>query len=314
MKHLRILWLVCAIAALAACQSKSPSGATSQAGSSASSPVVARVNGRPITRAFYEFYIKGLTGKTSSDLTPVQRTIALDNLIRAEVVAQHALKAGIAKQPQTEALLHLTRLNVLQQAVANKYFAAKPPTDQQLQEEYQAEVAQLPKTEYHAQHILVKSESEAKKVIRQLKSGANFAQLAEKDSIDSSKTNGGDLGWFTLDHMVKPFADAVAQLQPGQYTTTPVQTQYGWHVIKLLGTRPVTPPSFDQVKSRMQQVVEAKEFRTYTDGLLGKAKVVTYLDPQTNTETSGQKGALPLPAPGPGAPAAAPAAPATGSN
>ncbi len=69
--------------------------------------------------------------------------------------------------------------------------------------------------------------------------------------MDSSKTNGGDLGWFTLDHMVKPFADAVSGLKVGSYTTQPVQTQYGWHVIQLLGTRPVSPPPFDQVKQRL---------------------------------------------------------------
>jgi peptidyl-prolyl cis-trans isomerase C len=313
MKHLRILWLACALGALAACQSKSAFfGPGTEASSAPSSPVLATVNGRPITRSFYEFYIKGITGKTSADLTSEQRTIALDNLIRAEVVSQHAVNQGIAQQPRTAALLKLTRINVLQQAVANKYFTSKPPTDEQLQAEYQAEVAQMPNTEYHAEHILVKTEPEAEKVIASLKHGAKFSELARQDSIDSSKSNGGDLGWFTLDHMVKPFADAVAQLKPGEYTETPVHTQYGWHVIKLLGTRAMKPPTFDQVKNRMQQVVEAKEFRSYTDELLGKAKVVTYFDPKTNTKTSsGQSGALPLPAP-PAAPANS--APATSGS
>lgn len=307
MKHPRILWLVCALAALAACQSKSAFGPATEASSAASSPVLATVNGRPITRSFYEFYIKGITGKTSGDLTPEQRTIALDNLIRAEVVAEHAVNQGLATQPDTAALLKLTRINVLQQAVANKYFAGKPPTDEQLQAEYQAEVTQMPNTEYHAEHILVASEAEAENVIASLKHGAKFSALARKDSIDSSKNNGGDLGWFTLNHMVKPFADAVAQLKPGEYTQTPVHTQYGWHVIKLLGTRPMKAPKFDQVKNRIQRVVEGKEFRAYTDELLGKAKVVTYFDPKTNGKTSsGQSGPLPLPA--------APAAPANGSG
>jgi peptidyl-prolyl cis-trans isomerase C len=109
--------------------------------------------------------------------------------------------------------------------------------------------------------------------------------------MDSSKTNGGDLGWFTLDHMVKPFADAVSNLKVGAYTTDPVQTQYGWHVIQLLGTRPVSPPPFDQVKQRLTQVVQAKKFRAYTDDLLKQAKVTTFLDAQTDSQGAGKSGA-----------------------
>jgi peptidyl-prolyl cis-trans isomerase C len=108
--------------------------------------------------------------------------------------------------------------------------------------------------------------------------------------------------------MVKPFADAVANLKDGQYTTDPVQTQYGWHVIQLLGTRPVNPPPFDQVKQRLVQVVQAKKFRDYTDDLLKTAKVETFLDAKSDSETSGKAGA---PA---AAPAPAPAAGATGSG
>ena len=96
--------------------------------------------------------------------------------------------------------------------------------------------------------------------------------------------------------MVKPFSDAVAQLKVGEYTHTPVHTQYGWHVIKLLGTRPLTPPPFDQVKERLVQIVEAKQFRAYTDTLIGKDKVVTYLDTQTDKLTKGQAGPPAVPA------------------
>jgi peptidyl-prolyl cis-trans isomerase C len=141
-------------------------------------------------------------------------------------------------------------------------------------------------------------------VVQRLKKGEKFEDLAKAESMDSSKTNGGDLGWFTLDHMVKPFADAVASLKDGQYTTEPVQTQYGWHVIQLLGTRPVNPPPFDQVKQRLVQVVEAKKFRDYTDDLLKTAKVETFLDTKTDSETNGKTGA----------PAAGTTAPATGSG
>jgi peptidyl-prolyl cis-trans isomerase C len=313
MKYPRILCLTAALVALAACQSKSPSG-TAASQSSAASPTVATVDGTPISRDFYEFYIKGVTGKTSSDLTPQQRTQALDNLIRAQLVADEAVKEGLNEQPDTAQLLKLERLNVLEQALSQKYLGGKQPTDDELQAEYNAEVAKMPKLEYHARHILVASEPFAEKVIANLKKGQKFSKLAEAWSMDSSKTNGGDLGWFTLDHMVKPFADAVAGLKVGEYTTTPVHTQYGWHVIQLLGTRPVSPPPFDQVKQRLVQIVQAKKFQAYTDGLLSQAKIETFLDPQTDTETSGKSGEPTAPAASPAAPAAAPAAAAPASG
>ncbi|HVS76802.1 MAG TPA: peptidylprolyl isomerase, partial [Steroidobacteraceae bacterium] len=286
---------------------KSPSGAaTESSSSSSSSPAVATVDGTPISRDFYEFYIKGVTGKTSSDLSPEQRTQALDNLVRAELIAQQAVKEGLNKQADTAHLMKMERLNILEQALSQKYLAGKQPTDDELKAEYDAEVAKLPKLEYHARHILVATEPFADKVIQRLKAGEKFEDLAKADSMDSSKTNGGDLGWFSLDHMVKPFADAVSNLKVGEYTAQPVQTQYGWHVIQLLGTRPVSPPPFDQVKQRLVQVVEAKKFKAYTDGLLKSANVQTFLDSKTDAESKGQSGT-------PAAPAA-PASPAPSSD
>ncbi|MGH8289524.1 MAG: peptidylprolyl isomerase [Steroidobacteraceae bacterium] len=301
MKHLRILCLTVALVTLAACQPKSPSGAASE--SSSTSPTVATVDGTPISRDFYEFYIKGITRKTSSDLTPQQRTLALDNLIRAQLIADQAVKEGLEKQPDTAHLIKMERLNILEQAMSQKVLGNQQPTDDELKAEYGAEVAKLPKTEYHARHILVATEPFADKIIQRLKAGEKFSDLAKSESMDSSKTNGGDLGWFTLDHMVKPFADAVAGLKVGEYTQQPVQTQYGWHVIQLLGTRPLTPPPFDQVKQRLVQIVEAKKFQAYTDDLMSKAKVETFLDAQNDTETTGKSGvpaaAAPSPTPSP---------------
>ncbi|MGH8180502.1 MAG: peptidylprolyl isomerase [Steroidobacteraceae bacterium] len=305
MKYPRILCLIAALVALAACQPKSPSGTASE--SSSSSPTVASVDGTPINRDFYEFYIKGVTGKTSSELSPEQRSQALDNLIRAQLIAQEAQKESLDTQTDTAQLIKMERLNVLEQALSQKVLAGKQPTDDDLKAEYDAEVAKLPQTEYHARHILVATQPFAEKIVQRLKAGEKFEDLAKAESMDSSKTNGGDLGWFTLDHMVKPFADAVSNLKPGEYTTYPVQTQYGWHVIQLLGTRPVSPPPFDQVKQRLVQVVQAKKFRAYTDDLLKQAKVETFLDAKSDSEGSGKSGppaTAPQPAP---APAPAPA-------
>jgi len=234
MNYPRIL-LLAGLVGLASCQPKTDGGSSNLSTPSDTSPAVATVNGTNITQNFFDQYIKAITnGKSSSELSTEQKNQALDNLIRAQVVGQSAIKDGVDKVPETAALLELTRLNVLQQAVAEKYLKDRKPTEQELRAEYETQVSQLSKQEYHAKHILVATEPFAQKVIDSLAKGAKFEDVAKKESMDSSKDNGGDLGWFTPDKMVKPFSDAVLALKPGEYTKKPIQTQYGWHVIELV--------------------------------------------------------------------------------
>jgi len=269
MNYPRIL-LLAGLVGLASCQ---PKGDSSLSTPTDNSPAVATVNGTNISKNFFDQYIKAITGKASTELTQEQRTQALDNLIRAQVVGQQAVKDGIDKVPETAALLELTRLNVLQQAVAEKYLKDKKPTEQELRAEYETQVSQLSKQEYHAKHILVATEPFAQKVIERLAKGEKFEDVAKKESMDSSKDNGGDLGWFTPDKMVKPFSDAVLTLKPGEYTKKPIQTQYGWHVIELVETRDLQPPTYDNVRQRLERVVQAKKIKAYTDDLERGAKI-----------------------------------------
>jgi peptidyl-prolyl cis-trans isomerase C len=269
MNYSRIVTLAALLAGLAACQ---PKAGPTTTGADTSAPV-ATVNGTAIGRSFFEFYIKGATGKPVNELTQEQRDQALDNLIRAQIVAQEASKEGIDKSADTSSMLELSRLNVLQQAVSERYLKDKKATEQELRAEYETQLAILPKQEYHARHILLATEPFAQKVIDNLDKGAKFEDVAKRESMDSSKDNGGDLGWFTTDRMVKPFADAVVALKPGEFTQKPVQTQYGWHVIQLVETRDLSPPPFDQVRQRLEQVVQAKKFKAYTDELMRNAKI-----------------------------------------
>ena len=310
MKHSRIplLAALSALAVLAACQ---PRTATTPGDTS---PPVATVNGAPISRDLYEFYIKGVTGgKSSADLTPQQRTVALDYLIRARLVGEEASREGIDKSGDTLHLLELTRLNVLQSAVQERYLKDRKPTEQELRAEYETQLATMPHTEYHARHILVATEPFAQKIVERLDKGEKFDALAKSESMDSSKNSGGDLGWFTTDRMLPEFAGAVIALKPGEYTHKPVQTQFGWHVIQLLDTREVTPPPYEQVRQRLEQVVQAKKFHLYTDELMRNAKIERMLDqPAAGQPKAGAPSAMApaaAPATAPGAPAA-PAAPA----
>lgn len=279
--------------ALAACQPKTGTDSGANLG-----PPVATVDGRPIEKEVYEFYVKSVAGKPSSELTAEQRDQALENLIRAQVIAEQADKEGLTKDTNTAALIELSRLNVLNQALSDKYLKDKKPTEQELRAEYETQVAAMSRNEYHAKHILVATSTFAEKLVKDLEKGAKFEDIAKRESMDSSKDSGGDLGWFTPDRMVKPFSDAVVALKPGEYTHTPVQTQYGWHIIKLEETRELAPPPFDQVKQRLDQVIQAKKFKTYVDGLLKTAKVEKKLE------------AVPAAAPAADSGGSAPAAPA----
>jgi len=288
------LLILCTLATLAACQPKgaaapataSTSGgastpsdvsapaASAPAASAESSAPVVIVNGTPISREFFDYYAKGLAGKnTIAELTPEQKQQALDNLIRAQVIAQEASKEGLDKDPGIAALLELARLNVLQQAVSDRYLKDKKPTEQEARAEYETQVGLLPHSEYHVNHILVATEGFARKLIGELEKGANFSDVAKRESMDPSKTNGGDIGWLTPDRIMKPFADAMVALKKGEYTHKPVQTQYGWHIIRVDDIRDVTPPTFDQVHQRLDQVVQAKKFKAYTDGLIKSAQI-----------------------------------------
>src|SRR6185295_15083191 len=286
-------WIVAVagLALLVGCQQKTSAPASS-------GPPVATVDGQLVERDLYEFYVKNVAGKAPSELSAEQRDLALDNLVRAKVIAEQAQKDGTATDKDTAAMVELTRLNVLQNALSEKYLKDKKPTDQELRAEYETQVAGLSKLEYHARHILVATEPFATKLIADLDKGAKFEDLAKRESMDTSKDSGGDLGWFTPDRMVKPFAEAVVALKPGEFTHTPVQTQFGWHVIKLEETRDVAPPPFDSVKQRLEQMVQAKKFKSYVDGLMKTAKVEKKLEPAAGSTPAA---------------AAAPAAPAAGS-
>jgi peptidyl-prolyl cis-trans isomerase C len=272
MKLFRISLFSLAVMSLAACH---PGAGTATTSSAPGADTVATVNGTAISRNLYNYYIKGaLQGKADpASLTQQQKDEALDNLVRAELVVQQADKNGLTKDPQTADLIELSRMNAIQQAFSENFVKENKPTDDELKKEYDLQVAQLPHTEYHVEHILVANADAANSLVAALGKGAKFEDLAKKSSSDSSKDQGGDLGWQTPDRMVKPFSDAMVALKPGEYTHVPVQTQYGWHVIKLVDTRPLTPPAFDAVKDRVAQIVLGKKFKAYVDGLLAKSQI-----------------------------------------
>jgi peptidyl-prolyl cis-trans isomerase C len=233
---------------------------------------VATVNGKALPKSEFELYVANMSRQSGREVTQEQKGQLLDQYISMQLAAEEAEKAGIEKDQKVRDQLALARVQVLVDAGLQKYLEGHPVQESELRPEYDAQVAALPR-EYHARHILVEDEAAAVAITKELKGGADFAKLAAKRSKDSSSKSGGDLGWFTLDTMVKPFADAVKTMQPGQLTEQPVQSQYGWHVIKLEETRATSAPPFDEVKDRVKMIVQRKKLQTHLEELRKAAKV-----------------------------------------
>lgn len=233
---------------------------------------VATVNGKALPKSEFDLYVANMSRQSGREVTEDQKGQLLDQYISMQLAADEAQKADIEKDPKVRDQLALARLQVLVDAGLQKYLEAHPVQESELRPEYDTQVAALPR-EYHARHILVDDEAAAVAITKELKGGADFAKLAAKRSKDSSSKSGGDLGWFTLDTMVKPFADAVKVMQPGQLTEQPVQSQYGWHVIKLEETRATSAPPFDEVKDRVKMIVQRKKLQSHLEELRKTAKV-----------------------------------------
>jgi peptidyl-prolyl cis-trans isomerase C len=252
---------------LAAC-GKGQQAAAPPAAAKAGPPPVATVDGTPISRDAFDDYLKGLLrGKPITDVTAEEKNQVLDQMINMQLIAAQAEKDGLDKDPEVATRIALLRTQILADAAAQKYVKANEPTDAELQAAYDAATD---KTEYHASHILVPTKEKAEQLIKKLKGGAKFEDLAKTESTDNSKANGGDLGWFTTAKMVKPFGDAVKGLKKGDFTAEPVQTQYGWHIIKLQDTRDAP---LDQMKTQLSNPIMQKKFQTYIDGLKKNAKI-----------------------------------------
>jgi peptidyl-prolyl cis-trans isomerase C len=211
-------------------------------------------------------------GGTQEPPTDEQKGQMVDQLITMTLAAQAAEKDGLQKDPKVAARLELLRTQILAEAASEKYVKANPVSEADLKAEYDTQIAAMPK-EYKARHILVEKKETAESVIRDLQAGGDFAKLAAAESKDSSAKAGGDLGWFSPQTMVKPFADAVMALEKGKYTLVPVESEFGFHVIQLDDVRSAEAPAFDEVKPQVEMFVQRKKLQEYLDGLRAAAKI-----------------------------------------
>lgn len=215
--------------------------------------VVAKVGDADITEADIAFAAQDL-GQQLQQFPPDQwRALLLDVVVDMELIAQAAREDGIDQDPDFKKQLEFLEL----QALRNAYISQKIDgaiTDDVLNSAYEEEFKDYEgPEEVNARHILVNEKAEAEDLIKALDGGADFVELAKENSTGPSGPNGGDLGYFGKGQMVKPFEEAVFELEPGAYTKEPVQTQFGWHVIKLEDKRRQEKPAFEAVAGELRQ-------------------------------------------------------------
>ena len=235
---------------------------------------VATVNGAPIQDGLFSFYSLGRLQKESEFLTDDEFDALLDELIEFRLLARAAEQQGLIEEGELAAQLEIQRLQALARAMAASYLDENPATDAELQLAYQQNVDALSGPQYKARHILVDAEEDATAIIEELNQGADFQELAQTRSTGPSGPSGGDLGWFSPDTMVAPFADAVREMELGSYTTEPVATRFGWHVILLEDYAQQEPPGLDAVRDEIQSFVEQRKIAEYLEELRDEANVI----------------------------------------
>lgn len=228
---------------------------------------VATVNGIAIEQSTFDFYLQSRVQKPADQATQEERDAILQELTDIYLLTTQPKAKELAASDRLKAQIELGYRGALAQAVASDFLANNPATEEEIIATYNEQIEMAPAKQYKARHILVETQAAASDLIAKLDGGADFAELAQANSTGPSGPSGGDLGWFAPNQMVKPFADAVSTLEDGAYSTEPVQTEYGWHVILREESRENEPPTLESVRDRIKQRVEQDNFERYLEQL-----------------------------------------------
>jgi peptidyl-prolyl cis-trans isomerase C len=236
--------------------------------------VVATVNGVPVTEADLEQALADLDPQFARLPPERRRAAALSAIIEIRLLAARAVEEKLDQTPEFQRRMDFLRSRTLHTALVEADVARKI-TDDEIRARYDQEVANTPPSnEVKARHILVKTKEEAEDIVRQLDGGADFATLAsEKTDDPSGKSSGGDLGWFGAGQMVPEFETAAFALNVGEHSKEPVQSQFGWHVIKVEDKRVQQPPAFDQVKDQVRSLLFREKYFALAKSLRDAATV-----------------------------------------
>lgn len=213
-------------------------------------------------KPYFDFLLKERLAQGQPD-TPELRNAIREELNTRELLVREAKKKGLDKNPDVKNQIDLTAQTVLVRAYVSDWMKANPIPEAAIRKEYDTIKAQLGDKEYKVRHVLVEKEDEAKEIITALQKGEKFEKLAERSKDPGSKAKGGDLDWNAPGNFAKPFSDAMVKLPAGKFTTQPVQTQFGWHVIEVVEIRDAKIPGFDEVKPQLQQRMQGQHLDQY---------------------------------------------------
>lgn len=217
--------------------------------------VVATINGEPVTEADLTIAMSDLNEQFAQLPEDQRRAAALSAVIEIRLMAAAAEKAGLADGEEFARRMALLRQRALHSSFIDREVAAKV-TDEAVRARYDRQIAETPPTnEIRARHIIVDSKEEAEAIVKELEAGGDFEAIAKEKSKDGAAAQGGDLGYFSAGRMVPEFEQAAFALDVGAYSKEPVQTQFGWHVIKVEDKRVQQPPAFEQVAEQFRTLV-----------------------------------------------------------
>jgi len=226
-------------------------GNTVMAAEAESDDTIVIINGQPFSKQEFQAFINFRMGNSpKKSITKDKLNMLMAEYINRELMYQEALKKGYSKKPEVMIAIDNTQRNILASYRAREIIS-KPLSDEELRKAYDKSVT-TPGQEFKVSHILVKTDLEALEIIKTLQGGKKFTDLAREKSIDVSAKNGGALGWVSENQLIPPLRKIVPSMKPGTFSTTAVNTKFGWHVIWLDATRDTDPPSFDSVKDKLR--------------------------------------------------------------
>lgn len=249
-------------------------GAAAAPGFAQEDKVIATINGKTISEADLALAESDLDQQFARLPAEQRRAAALSAIIEIQLLAGDAEAKGLDKNPEFQRRMAFLNQRALHAALIDSEVASKI-TDEEIRARYDKEIAATaPVNEVKARHILVKTKEEAQEVIKRLEAGENFEDIAKQMSTDTgSGASGGDLGYFGPGQMVPEFEKAAFALELGAYTKEPVQSQFGWHIIKVEDKRAQQPPAFDQVKEQFRSLILREKYLALVKSLRDGAKV-----------------------------------------
>ncbi len=231
--------------------------------------VLVKINDSEITQQQLMMF----AGEHAAHMNQEEAARLLHNMISHELLYQAAIKNKIDELPNVKAALDAQRRNLLAQAVVQDMLVKTPITEEQLRAIYTAEVGSEQHTEYETRHILLDTEQDAKAAIARLNKGDDFASVAKEMSSDFSASEGGLMGWLSLGNMPPAYGETVRHLKDGEYNKQPVQSEYGWHVIKREHSKQVEPPSYDMLRDSLMASAQQQLVTEYLQELQQGAKI-----------------------------------------